>query len=27
VNDIPAKARWDNYLISGTLADLFADTP
>lgn len=25
VNDIPAKARWDRYVISGTLSDLFAD--
>jgi len=25
VNDIPATARWDRFVISGTLADLFAD--
>jgi hypothetical protein len=25
VNNIPAKARWDTYLVSGNLADLFRD--
>ena len=27
VSDTPAKRRWDNYVISGTLSDLFADAP
>ena len=27
VMDTPAKARWDAYLISGNIADLFADAP
>jgi len=27
VNDTPAKRRWDNFVISGTLSDLFADAP